>query len=760
MTTATRSWFPKVTGNGWYPKLRPNGQHVVYGFWQTHIADLTTGVETELLAPTGSRVQSLGWLDNDNLLVGTETGPAAIYKIPLAIIPAGGKFTFPVSCDLKVPNMPAGFSWGNARGGHWGIGLAGLPYSMKDGLPFRQDRSQYGIYVAGDHLLTADLSRNYEIQHFVGNALLREYPSDNQWLVNEQGDVLSGYYGTVRCYPFDWQPTPGEPWVDATIAPWKTEGIGAVPVRLNGELWIWTFTSFDIGGGLEETWAMGRRLGETDPIIAKKFVGATACADVIVVGNEFVLAANSPKGLMEVRWVPIDSPREKLVPLVPVVAPLPRPIWTGYYFSMSDRYGDNPTAPGTCQMVLEKDAILRAVTLGMKMIVPAEFIDLVPNNQLVAVTCGGATVSELEVSITAARTRMAELNCLRPLAGYLDMHDWDRMPSPAPDWFCPMVYCKVTENPDQFKSRVKTVMAKFPAAAKIYLTCQAYTTNKTLTEDLLPIQYVYPELAREDPRVVGLVWFSDGREGRMDGKPVTPTLPADIGGTRFNAFIRPAHIATVAAAGAPTIVDVNASPEVTIASYSFAAIEGAGARAVAKITGAAQRLQWLARVHGPNNQRPWSVVADNPASDLDHTYQCAPGQWEIAARVQPGGAQTQSLRIVTVTPKPLPPPEGTPVTDAEITQVIAGCYFDMTSAAIGATGSIAERRPLVHAWVLARIGWVSKAYIDIFTLPGAPPRRCDLEGYGSRVLLMISKPSMTELDLRKLLQDAFNRGDR
>jgi hypothetical protein len=222
---------------------------------------------------------------------------------------------------------------------------------------------------------------------------------------------------------------------------------------------------------------------------------------------------------------------------VQTIARLPRPIWTGYIFSMSDRYGDNPSAPGSMQVVLEPAAVRRAVALGMKVIVPANYLDLVPSNQLVAVDATGATVEEVEASIMAAKTRMRQLGIQRPIMSYLDKDDWPRLPNPQPDWYCPQAYCKANETFPNFRTRITNVMKKFPADKKIVLMCQAYNTNTTLTSDLLPLQYVFPELARQDARVNGIIWFSDGREDLVNKN----------GGTRYNSFIRPAHVATVAA---------------------------------------------------------------------------------------------------------------------------------------------------------------------------------------------------------------------
>ena len=541
-----KSWSPKVTNNNWWPKLRPNGTHVLYGDWQaTYLAEMATGVEIRILSPNGARVYSLGWLDIDTFLIITEN-PDAVYQVRLADVQSvNGVFTIPASAKLADTTAA---NWGNARGGSWAIGQSnGQPRTTKNGAPFRSDIiDQYGVSVAGDHLVT--MLKDVELLHFNGTTLIRTLPMDSAYTVNEQGDILAGYYGTIRCHPFD------APSLDATITPWKREGsAGAVPIRVNGDLWIWTFTALNEDQPNEEGLALGRRPGEKDPIVVHNFSGVAS--DVIVVGNEFVIAANDVKGRMEVRWVPIDTPREKLqAPSSPSASPspapptnipkLPRPIWTGYYFSMSDRYGDNPSAPGSVQLVIEPAAVSRAVALGMKVIVPLECVSLVPLNQLVAVTADGATIQEVETNIAAARVKLAELNISRPISSYLDNDDWPRLPNPQPDWYAPQAYCKKDETFTAFQARIQSVMAKFPSNKPVLLVCQAYNTNLLHTDNLLPLQYVYPEIARQDSRVIGIIWFSDGRTDATTGR----------GGTRANPTIRVAHSATQAASpGVPVL---------------------------------------------------------------------------------------------------------------------------------------------------------------------------------------------------------------
>jgi hypothetical protein len=95
-------------------------------------------------------------------------------------------------------------------------------------------------------------------------------------------------------------------------------------------------------------------------------------------------------------------------------------------------------------------------------------------------------------------------------------------------------------------------------------------------------------------------------------------------------------------------------PEVTIIDYATSVTEGKPAKAIAKITGEATRIEWLYRALGSS---AWLLAVDNPADDPDHSYYLPTGQWEIGARVQPGGHQTGKQRIVTViTAVPVQPP--------------------------------------------------------------------------------------------------------
>jgi hypothetical protein len=292
-----------LQSTGWYPRIAPDGKAIAFGFWVCKIVDFADMIERDIQAPTGARLQPLGFIDNRTLIACTETGPAAVYSISLNdYIPR----------DLGVPSELVPMSFGNAWKGHWAIDNATQSHVVKDGKVFLpHTERQYGVSVAGDYLATAARDRGYEIMQFHGEQKIRELPSDNLWVMNEQGDVVTGYYGRVKLYRID------GPFVDATIAPWGTEGV-ACPVRLGSDLWLWSPTC---GGSTDECWTIGRRLGEVDPIVLP--IPSVSCAAVWD-GTQWVVAGNDDKGRLKVMWVPMDTPRTKLVPKAPPVDP-PQP---------------------------------------------------------------------------------------------------------------------------------------------------------------------------------------------------------------------------------------------------------------------------------------------------------------------------------------------------------------------------------------------------------------------------------------------------
>lgn len=668
-----KTWSPKATENGWYPKLNPTGTHVLYGFWEAHVADLSSGEEIRIVSPNGARVHPLGWLDATTMLFGTETiknkpetGPDGIYKVGLGAVRAdevqqvllfdndGNSkivvgWKIPEACNVGLRPADVAFNFGNARGGHWAISNSNRPWNIKDGLPFRKDvRNQYGVYVAGDHLVTTD--KDVALLHFEGSLLVRKLPTDNTFLVNEQGDILTGYYGPVKCYPFSGDEKP----VDATITPWKKEGIGAVPIRIGDDLWIWTFTELSEGG---EVLALGRRLGETDPIVVHDFVGATGGSDVVFVGGGFVLASNSPKGLMTVTWVPIDTPREKLtLPAPPVILPVFPPEPKKFVGTFSPTGEDTP---GNLYVFSKGTPLKKAIMAS------AEGISDVPPDQLMGIwTAHERYPGGVEITLDE---RIAQLRPLAetfkvPLCIYDDQRIYrteqiEGWAGKTPWIALPQWYLMAGEDPVEVATDVSAQALQIPVPFMPVVRC-------TLGAWTIPIPVVQKAmnelalcLAAASDKCIGYLLFNWDRKDGVTGTP---------------------ELLPFAKAWLETETTINAT-----------------------------------------NARAWATK-----------FFPAPP------------------------PPPPPPPPEDDVTDQEIAEVFAGAFFEDIAKLLAITGTVEQRRPKVHAWALQRISWISKAYIDIFK------RAADLEGYGSRLLLFLLKVIATETELRKVLQDAYNRGDR
>jgi hypothetical protein len=296
----SRIWRPKTIVNGWFPKLSPDGTKVVCGFWNTSVANLVTGQEFEIKAPTGARMNPAGWLDNNTIIAHTEAGPANVYRIDVSN---------PVPVALNVDGTA---NWSDCKDGRWALSVTNRPYLLVNGAPFHKDIPQYGApKVAGPFLLIAH-GKTFNLLQFNGDQLVRELPSDNKWSVNAQGDVATGYFSRVRLYPW------GQGVIDATLSKVGHEGVPAL-IRVNGELWLWSAIE-DNGSSI-----IGRRLGEQDPILLTNFPATDI--EGMWDGNQFILAGNNTDGSMQVRWVAATAARTKLIaPAPPTPHPVPPPV--------------------------------------------------------------------------------------------------------------------------------------------------------------------------------------------------------------------------------------------------------------------------------------------------------------------------------------------------------------------------------------------------------------------------------------------------
>lgn len=485
-------WRPTTTINGWHPKLSPDGLHVLFGFWQTHVANLVTEVETEVFAPAVAdghhpRLHPLGWLDNRTFISASEEGPAAVYSVSLDTMS-------PV--QLVAPEY-RGVSFGNAEGRHWGVMLQDsknpLPYCLKDGVAFHPEINQYGCAVAGDHLLTADLDHDYELMHFVGETLVRRLPSDNLWFVNQEGDVTTGYYGPVKVYPFD----RGATMVDGTVTPWRAESPGW-PVRVDGALWIWN-ASDDVQGGL----VMGRRLGELNPIVLRNFPAVAVHARYQPATRLWVVAGNNDKGGLQVRWVPMDAPREVLVmPREPIVR-IGRPMWGGFYVGRSGAawpWGtDTPpdSLPGNCYLQIPDGLVCR--------------MDGTPFLRYVTGSPDG-DADAIERAIVAAPKDL-------PIMAYVP--HGVRLPS-ADVTLGLECYLLAGETTGTFEANRRRIL---DSGRPCWAITQCFTSNPRFTTDLRLLPPVVARLARDYQNLKGICAFNGS--GRATGYQDHPEVHND-----------------------------------------------------------------------------------------------------------------------------------------------------------------------------------------------------------------------------------------
>ena len=475
-----RTWRSQ-SPNGWFPKLNPSGTKILFGFWRTGLANLTTGAEVEVTVP-GTRLNPAGWEDDTHFIAHSET-PYAIYRGTVA-----DDLTYSLVQILLDP-LPLG-SWSGAEASHWAIGAAGRPNLVKDGADFRPDLAdQYGLAIGGDYLVTARISLGYQLSQFLGNVLARVLPSDNLWFVNQEGDVTTGYYGPSKVYPIDL----GTTMVDGTVTPWRRESPGW-PVRVDGELWIWN-ASDDVQGGL----VMGRRLGELNPIVLRDFAAVAVHARYQPASQLWVVAGNGDKGGLQVRWVPMDTPRFVLVQAPQMVA-IGRAFWLGFFM-----FANGPDAPGNCTLAVRNITGAQA----RPVILTSESIGLVTGT-ILGYFCDGATVAAVEANaVTAAAAGM------RPVA-YWDARVWPSAPTlPAGSWVCVQAYCGVAESFVDFETSVRQQIAAVPLGYDVAIVAQCYTSNALNTADLVSLVPIYARLLRDNPRVVAILVFSGA--GRATG---------------------------------------------------------------------------------------------------------------------------------------------------------------------------------------------------------------------------------------------------
>lgn len=312
-----------------------------------------------------------------------------------------------------------------------------------------------------------------------------------------------------------WRPETGQI-EDWSIADWED------PVAVDGPDGPWVLSVLQDGLAL-------RPGGGTSGYV---LAGDRRGPAIRFVDGRFRIAASDGRGVPQPAEIDPALPRQDLRLRVPPLAPYDHPMWAGYFYATSDRYGDNRDAPGTCEVIVEP-----VVARTRRPVIVAEDVyDPLEAAKTVAIWHSAATIEELERLLSNALFHQ------HPQLAYLDA-EWSRplLPQGRTVWAGVQAYCRAGESFEAFAARVRRQMDTC-GVNKIALVCQAYDTNAGLTTDLFPLQGVHAVLAC-DPRVVAVLWFSDGR-----------ALSATRGGVRVHPELRLWHNAMLAAIpGTPPI---------------------------------------------------------------------------------------------------------------------------------------------------------------------------------------------------------------
>jgi hypothetical protein len=275
-------------------------------------------------------------------------------------------------------------------------------------------------------------------------------------------------------------------------------------------------------------------------IVRERPTGSQDWIDVQHVGGEWIVASCHDGGKMVVESIPDqEQPRtwDEILPVIlPIVPPelRDRELWLGYFFAVSDRYGDNLTAPGDCTYCETEAECQRS---GKRYFAPPGTGE------------GPRKIANI-VSVDVNTQPAAYL------AGTLVL--WDGGLPPQPQGTLTGLECYSTpgEPIAMLEANVRAWLASWPGAA-VMLIGQAYDRNgaETDRQKLADLQALPLRLAVDFPQIKGILWFSDGRKG----------------GTRDNEWWRPIH--TQAAALVKTPGGNMPDPPVTPLEVRVAALE-------------------------------------------------------------------------------------------------------------------------------------------------------------------------------------------
>lgn len=197
-----------------------------------------------------------------------------------------------------------------------------------------------------------------------------------------------------------------------------------------------------------------------------------------------------------------------------------RALWVGYFFSVSDRYGDNLTAPGNCAYCDTEEECARS---------PWPYyspLGIGDSGNKIANIVSGNDSNPLPVGLPANTVCLWDGGSVLPVGPCGDVTGLECYSDPG-------------ESFETIDSRMRAWLDANPSA-RVVLIGQGYTRNgtETDTQKLADLQGLPFSLANDYPQVEGVLIFSDGR----------------MYGTRDNEWWRPVHTQAAELVSAPPVV--------------------------------------------------------------------------------------------------------------------------------------------------------------------------------------------------------------
>lgn len=548
-------WYPHQP-NGWWPRLSPTAEFVAYGNVDLYLTDLRTREERKI-ETGGQHANILGWWDDTTFIWVAKTRDDAQFLFAEHV--SGGRTKLDVDPALVVGN------WHDADSGHWCSSVAPTRRIVYDGRVLSE--SGLGCACAGDWLVFATevagiwALRVYRLGRWQRD--IRPQAGANTFDIDEHGTVCYGYFGPARLNFADGSD------FDVTVTPWRGESPPAI--HDDGDH-IWLASGCE--GGTSQFVAVRKYSDPPGHAIVIPGGAVALSMDTDRQGRR-VVAFCGDRGQMVVAWLDGSEPYQ---PLRPTLITAPEPLWCGAFFQFSDRYGDDPSYPSNCTVVVEPGAVSRAVAAGKRIIVnadPAVLSAAAPHADRVLALyigdTGGWRNAQRDALAVKALWQSMRLPA-RPVLWYVTPADAQEVGFQLPeavDWLGPEFYFDAPHDLDQQRWRKLAWWIARLGRSKPWIPIfQAYDRNLSPAwkAEIGALAATTPaflsQLHAPDPRVgtlptsIGLLFFAVMRPGGVKDYPA----------------LRLMHEAVFAAIpGTPPAEEddlVLKKPEVTVEKYS------------------------------------------------------------------------------------------------------------------------------------------------------------------------------------------------